>query len=219
MIPVLAAPEPPAFDRLVRAPGLRAIAEMVGKKPRPPRRRGRAFSHIASRERDIPYECFPAYWTHALGDLMAAYHEVCAYSCFRIHPVTGAASADHFAAKSRQWRDVYEWSNYRLACARLNARKRDFSDVIDPFEVRPGWFRLELVGFQVVASPGLPASRRRAVQHTIDRLGLNDFCKDREKDAERYWSGDVSLRVLREESPFVAYELKRQRRLNAGDRW
>jgi hypothetical protein len=34
-----------------------------------------------------------------------------------------------------------------------------------------------------------------------------------------YWSGDVSLRVLKMESPFVAFELHRQGRLNPGDVW
>jgi hypothetical protein len=71
-----------------------------------------------------------------------------------------------------------------------------------------------------------PASlrrRRRAlqaqIQRTIDRLGLNDatFRRDRTEDAELYWSRDVSLLVLKQESPFVAEELRRQGRLNPGD--
>jgi hypothetical protein len=57
------------------------------------------------------------------------------------------------------------------------------------------------------------------IQRTIDRLGLNDFRRDREEDAERYWSRDVSLRVLRQESPFVAEELRRQGRLHRGEIW
>ncbi|MBK8259027.1 MAG: hypothetical protein IPK82_41005 [Polyangiaceae bacterium] len=219
MIPVAEADEPASFDKNVRQKGLRAIAEMVGKEPAVRRRGGQPFRKIADREEDIPTDALPDYWVDALDDLMEKYNRVCAYSCFRIHPVTGASSVDHFAAKSRSWDRVYEWSNYRLCSSLLNARKSDFGDVLDPFEVGQGWFHLELLGFQVVPNPALPVTQNRAVQATIDRLRLNDFRRDRERDAERYWARDYSLRVLKEESPFVAYELYRQGRLNAGDQW
>ena len=219
MIPVTKASKPKDFDNKVRKPGLRAIAEMVGKKPPYPRTRGTPFKKIATRERDIPSEKFPEYWTKVLDDLMAAYHKICSYSCFRIHPVTGARSADHFAAKSLDWRKVYQWSNYRLCCSRLNSRKKDFVNVLDPFKIQNNWFHLELLGFQVIPNANLPKATRIEIQNTIDRLGLNDFKSDREKDAERYWRGGIALWVLREESPFVASELHRQGRLNKGDVW
>lgn len=219
MIPVEEAPKPKGFDAKVRRPGLRAIAEMVGKKPPYKRTRGKPFKKIASRERDIPSDKFPPYWTRALDDLMKAYGEICAYSCFRIHPVTGGRSVDHFAPKSRSFRDIYRWSNYRLCCTRMNTRKLDFGTVLDPFTIQPGWFQLELLGFQVVPDSSLPQQTRDQIQDTIDRLGLNDFRTDREKDAERYWNHDISLRVLKEESIFVAVELHRLGKLNAGDAW
>ena len=219
MIPVSPAPEPAGFDLQVRKPGMRAIAEMVGKSPRSPRKNGRPFKKIAAREDDIPAERFPNYWTRALDDLMTAYHQICAYACFRIHPVTGARSADHFAPKSRSWRSSYEWSNYRLCCGQMNARKNDFGDVLDPFTIKSGWFHIELLGFQVLPDPNLPRTARKRIQATIDRLGLNDFCHEREEDAERYWNSGYSLDVLKEESPFVAFELNRQGRLRPGDSW
>jgi hypothetical protein len=92
VIPVVKAPKPKRFDEKVRRPGLRAIAELVGKVPPYKRTAGKPFKKIAPRERDIPAERFPPYWTEALDDLMAEYHEICAYSCFRIHPVTGTRS-------------------------------------------------------------------------------------------------------------------------------
>ncbi len=220
MIPVVQAKKPKTFDDNVRKPGLRAIAEMVGKPSPYPRTAGKPFKPIATREKDIPVENFPAYWTAALDDLMSAYGEICAYSCFRIHPVTGARSADHFAAKSRHWRAAYQWSNYRLCCSRLNSRKNDISTVLDPFKIRVGWFEMELLGFQIIPGSSITsADIEQQVQDTITTLGLNDFCRDREKDAERYWNNGYSLQVLREESPFVAYELWRQNRLKPGDIW
>ena len=130
----------------------------------------------------------------------------------------GARSVDHFAAKSHAWSRAYEWSNYRLCCSRLNARKHTAS-VLDPFLVKPGWFQLELVAFQVHPDRRLPKPLQARIQRTIDRLRLNDFRDDRAEDAEDYWSGGVVLRILKRESPFVAYELMRQGRLNPGDTW
>ncbi|MGZ2748665.1 hypothetical protein [Burkholderia stagnalis] len=219
MIPVAKAKKPTNFDETVLRPGLRAIAEMVGKPSPYPRTAGKSFNKIASRERDIPAEKFPDYWTCILDDLMKAYGNICAYACFRIHPVTGARSVDHFAPKSRKWRDVYKWSNYRLCSSRMNARKKDFGSILDPFAIQQGWFQLELLGFQVIPNPGLAKPVRDEIQHAIDTLGLNDFRRDRERDAECYWNGDYSLKILRAESPFVAYELHRQGRLNLGDTW
>ncbi len=215
MIRVNPAPEPPHFDERVRKPGLRAIAEMVGEKP--PRRGGRRFRPVAKRREEIPPDGFPPYWTKALDDLMTAYDRICAYSCFRIHPVTGSRSVDHMAPKSRSHDKVYEWLNDRLASSLLNSRKREFGDVLDPFDVVDGWFQLELLGFQVIPAPDLPARIRTRVKETIERLGLDDFRTSRERDAERYSARGISLIVLTEESPFVARELRRQGRLNEGD--
>jgi hypothetical protein len=133
MIPVMRAPEPASLDLKVRQPGMCAIAGMVGRSSRHPRTNGKRFKKIADRGSDIPTEQFPNYWTRVLDHLMTAYHQVCAYSCFRIHPVSGSRSADHFAPKSRSWRSIYEWSNYRLCCGRINVRRNDFGDVLDPF--------------------------------------------------------------------------------------
>ena len=81
-------------------------------------------------------------------------------------------------AKSKAWDRVYEWDNYRLACSRLNSRKNDFSDVLDPFDVQDDWFHLELVGFQVLPNDNIEDQTiRQRIQNTIDRLGLNDFRK------------------------------------------
>lgn len=221
MIHVEPAPEPPDFHDRVRRPGLMALHEMVGKPPSPPRTGGRPFQQrrkgaggaLITQEADLPPHELPTYWTRALPDLMRAYQQICGYSCFRIHPVTGAPSVDHMAPKSRAWDQVYEWSNYRLAASRLNARKNDFGDVLDPFHVQNAWFRLELVGFQVLPGQGLSPGLRQQIQDTIDRLQLNDFRADRAHDAEKYWERRISFGVLLEESPFVAMELRRQARL------
>ena len=130
---------------------------------------------------------------------------------FYIERVTGAASVDHMLPKSLDWREVYKWHNYRLACALMNSRKNDYRDVLDPFEVQDGWFRLELVGYQVVPDPQLPPDIRDKVQATIERLQLNDYecLKLREEYAAALHRGDISLGHLRQRAPFLARELAR----------
>ncbi len=53
MIHVEPAPEPPEFDAMVREPGLRAVAEMVGKKPSTPRAGGQPFQQRGKSERTL----------------------------------------------------------------------------------------------------------------------------------------------------------------------
>ena len=149
MIRVVLAEEPADFDAKVRKPGLRAIAEMVGE-PNLSKRRGRKRDVVANSRDAIPADKFPAYWTEALPELLEAYGRVCAYMSFYMERVTGAASVDHMLPKSLEWQVVYEWHNYRLACSLMNSRKNNYRNVLDPFEVEDGWFRIELVGYQVI---------------------------------------------------------------------
>ena len=199
MIPVTPAPEPPGFDTKVRKPGKRAI-ERLKAEATPP---------------DELVDRLPSLWRKAIPDLMKAYNEICAYSCFRIHAVTGAASVDHMAPKSREWHLIYEWSNFRLASSRMNSRKDNWLDVLDPFELEDGWFRIELSGFQVCPGRRLSAEIRAQVEATICRLKLNDYAfrTTRESHAADFWTGRICFDVLVRESPFVAMELRRQNRL------
>ena len=195
---------------------LRAVEELIGT-PNLPKRPGKPRKVVASTKDTIPPGKFPTLWTRSLDDLMDAYAEVCAYTCFRIHPVTGARSVDHFFPKSESWDQVYEWNNYRLCCSPINSKKGEHLDVLDPFTIQPNWFVLELVGFQVLAKESLDTVTKARVKATIERLNLDAFNKRRENDAEDYWNHDVSYKVLCRDSPFVAYELKRLGRTNPGD--
>jgi hypothetical protein len=173
MIRLELAPEPPDFDEKVLKPGLRAIAEMVGE-PDLPKRRGRKRKVIAATRDEIPSDEFPC-WTAVLPELLEAYGRVCAYMSFYIERVTGAASVDHMLPKSVKWDEVYQWSNYRLACSLMNSRKNHYQDVLDPFEIEDDWFRMELVGYQVIPANSLTEDIRDQVQATIDRLKPNDY--------------------------------------------
>ena len=206
MMRVHQAPEPDAFDELVRQPGRRALDRLAAEK------------YSGSKEA-VPAREFPPHWRRSLDDLLAAYSRICSYLCLYIPRGTGARSVDHMVPKSMAWDQAYEWDNYRLACSLMNSRKGAAASVLDPFDVEDGWFVLELVAFQVLPADGLANPTASAVTDTIERLRLNDeeCCGAREEYAEEYWRESVSLDYVARRAPFVAYELRRQNRLRAPD--
>jgi len=186
VIHVQAQPEPESFDAQIRVPGKKALD--AGKHP------------------------LPDYWRRCLPDLRDAYDEICAYSCFRIPEVVGSKSVEHFAAKSQAPELAYEWSNYRLVCSLMNSCKREFEDVLDPFEVGDDWFELEFLFLQVRPAAHLPDDIREAVQSTIDRLKLSEAecCRERAYWYECWRNGDVSDMHVKRSAPFIFREAVRQ---------
>ena len=140
MIHVDPRPEPAGFDNQVREKGLAYL-----------------------RKKNIPLDIplppktgIQPYWKACLDDLYSSYRGICAYIGIHFERATGAGTVDHFIAKSKRAGLAYEWSNYRLACSSMNSRKRDFDDVLDPFEVDNGWFQLELVSGTCSRPPVFP---------------------------------------------------------------
>lgn len=209
MIKVNPAPEPEDFDSKVRQRGLRALQGMIGNNTgvRSGKPRKDTYNDLDS----IPASKIPPYWRDCLPELMEAYERTCAYMCFYIHRVTGAATVDHMLPKSADKELAYEWSNYRLACSLMNSRKSDAHTVLDPFEVEDGWFCIEFIGYQLVASPYVDEATRARIDQTIEQLKLNDYecCKLREEYVQSYLSGDISFRHLCKNAPFLASELLR----------
>lgn len=196
MIHVAAQPEPASFDRVVRQRGLAWL-----------RNKG-----IALGQPLPPKTAIEPYWRHCLDDMYASYDGCCAYLAVFFERVIGGGSVDHFIAKSQRADLAYEWHNYRLACSRMNSRKRDFGDVLDPFEVETGWFHLELVSGCIFPDPHLPEEQRQDIQVTIDRLGLDD-AGNREMRArhyQEYRQGFYTADFLKKRSPFVWAEANRQ---------
>lgn len=216
MIPVAPANEPARFDKLVRQKGLSAIDELVGRKPRL-KRRGPPRKKIANSEEEIPADAFPAFWRDALDDMLERYERRCAYLALYLEHATGSPTVDHMLPKSRRWDQVYEWLNYRLCAALINANKSNQTSLVDPFEVGAGWFALELVGFQVIRGPNAPASKTSEINATLPILNMPDCIKAREEYVTSYEQGAIELSYLERRAPFIASELRRQGRLREGD--
>lgn len=107
------------------------------------------------------------YWRRILNDLHHRYGGVCAYVCVYIDVATGARTVDHYIAKSRAIEEAYRWRNYRLASARMNGRKCDYTDVLDPFAMPTDTFHIELVSGRILANPALQGSLLLHAQRTI----------------------------------------------------
>jgi len=216
VIPVALAPEPATFDVKVRKKGEAAMLELIGKGQS---RRGRPRRPVAQRRDRIPSDKFPPYWRDVLDEMHEAYEGRCAYLAMYIEKATGNPSVDHVVPRSRNWRQVYEWSNYRLAAALINGKKNDLEHVLDPVAIGPGLFALEFLSMEVVQGLAVSTSQRPEVQDTIDTLGLNlqDCIDQRSEYYLDYKSRDISLRWLERRAPFIAQELRRQGKLNPGD--
>jgi hypothetical protein len=209
-------PEPPAFEGNVRQKGLSAIDEMVGRPPRRPHP-GPVRKRVADREEDIPSDKFPPYWRDALDDLLMQCHRLCAFLGLYLEHATGNPSVDHMLPKSKRWDQVYEWPNYRLCAASMNARKNDMTGLIDPVDCRPGWFALEMVGFQIIRGAEAPGGRDAEITSTLELLNHPECCQAREAYFNEYHAAHISLDYLSRRAPFIATELRRQRRLRPED--
>ena len=197
MIHVLQHPEPPEFAALVSAPGANWLALHPVRKTK---------------------EAMPPHWRKGMPQLQKAYKGICAYFCCYVKPATGGSSTDHYAAKSKQRSDTYAWANYRFACTRMNSRKRDSADVMDPFLLADGWFELYFPTMRVRASAHLLPADLKKVRATTRRLNLNSpECRsEREEAWSNYIEGAPAAQLVRY-APFIALEAVRQGFLKPAD--
>lgn len=198
LIRVSAATEPTDFDRKVRTPG----AAFLRATPNPTNQQWRGYD----------------YWRRALGDLYNAYGGMCAYCAswtYRPQQTTRPqdGTVDHFIPKSAMPAEAYEWRNYRLSRSRLNMHKGDHQDVLDPFTVVQGWFKLDFRTFLLAPNQALSPEDRARVIATIERLQLNtdnDYVNERVGAIREYSLGKVTLEQLAKSYPFFAAEIQEQ---------
>lgn len=195
MIPVTLQAEPDDFDVKVRRKGHNWLVA-----------KGIALNAVPPKASDLPN-----YWTHSNKQLWKSYTGICAYLAIYFDWVTGAASTDHFVAKSIHAGDAYEWDNYRLSCLGPNRNKGKFDDVLDPIGLQADTFILNLASGEIRPNPLLGNPDKTAARKTIKRLKLDspDHNAMRAKHFSRYLRGK-DVQILKELSPFVWYEAQRQ---------
>ena len=125
----------------------------------------------------------------------------------------GDGSVDHYQPKSKYPYLAYEWKNYRYTSPKINSRKGDTEDVMDPFVVETGWFVLGLPDCLVRPGEALDDKLRERIEATIEVLELNDddrLVQERCNLLVELADGDVTMAFLDRRYPFLSMEVRRQ---------
>lgn len=183
--------EPPSFDANARQPGV----AWLEKNPN------------AKRPKD--------YWTAFKGELAQGFGQLCAYTAM-YEPV---GTVDHFVSCNEDRSLSYEWDNYRYASGWINSSKQNLraAQVLDPFDVQDGWFRVLLPSLQlVVDEAAVPAGLLDRARFVLTRLHLRDderVLRQRREWYRMYQAGELTLGGLRKKAPLIARAIEAQ----AGD--
>lgn len=200
MIPVERKEKPQDFDENVREPGRTWLNKQEFFDSSLPDN---------ARQRVPKGTKFPTHWSRCAKDLFEKYDGICAYLSIKLFKITGDNSVDHFLPKTLYPGLAYEWSNYRLSSLDVNRTKSTQVDILDPFEIEPDTFRIEIVTGRIYPSPTAPQEKAR---RTIEVLHLDDddHRKSRCEIIQYYLDGLMNLEYCRRNYPFVHAELIRQ---------
>jgi uncharacterized protein (TIGR02646 family) len=191
VIPVKKQEEPKNFYSEVRIPGQKYLKN----NPRP---KSKEFS-----KHD--------YWRNINPELYQLYNGICAYTGMWFSG--NDKSVDHFLPKSKNPELAYEWDNYRLTTQRMNNTKGDEVNLVDPFEVKPDWFILDLDTYLIKPNKILAHSDQEKIMNTIKVLRLNrddDRVENRREIIQGYKDKVFNFEIKKEKYPYIAYEIKRQ---------
>jgi hypothetical protein len=186
MIPVPKLKKPKDFDERVKTPGDQWLkANPKAKRPKP-------------------------LWLPYTKTLASGFGGLCGYAAM-FDPTGG--TVDHYLSFKNHPKKAYDWGNYRFASATLNSSKRNADDaVLDPFEVKAGWFEIELPSLQMRLTDVVPPAFRRKAEFTLKRLGLRDgerVIRWRQSWYNLYLAGDLNLEGLKQIAPLIAMAIEK----------
>ena len=150
----------------------------------------------ASRPRDL--------WSPFRLELAKGFFDRCGYGAMWI----SSGTVDHYVSVDEDFSKTYEWNNYRYIEGWLNSSKKKLSadELLDPFDVRDGWFEIELPSLQLKLSDSIPAEFRVRAENTLRLLPLRDderIIRQRRAWLEIYEQG-TPLTVIRAKAPLIA---------------
>jgi hypothetical protein len=195
------APEPEDFDKQVRQPGQRWLA-----------------NHSSTNYED--------YWSRCKQQLADVFQRRCGYTAMKIAPRTDG-TIDHYLSKKNRPDLIYEWSNYRYSTRHVNSCKGTYDDrILDPFEVEDDWFEVQTPDLQLVLTDRVPPELREKAEFTLRQLQLQNsewIMEQRADYYDAYWDGEMTLSRIEKEAPLVARAIVRRQselesnRKNLGD--
>jgi len=186
MIPVAnPIPKPALFDENCRRPGLQWLRiNRTSKK-------------------------FPSHWREFQPDLAEGFHNRCGWWAMRI----ADGAVDHYLSKENHRRLAYSWNNYRYIAGTVNSSKKKRDDtMLDPFEVQPGWFEVQLPSMQLIRTDQVPQDLRAKADFTLTKLHLRNGIKvrrNRKRWYDDYKANKVTRDGLRDYAPLIAAAVER----------
>lgn len=108
----------------------------------------------------------------------------------------------------------YEWTNLRYIDGEVNNRKRNRdAEILDPYEVRDGWFQLNNI-LELEVTTACPKSKLPRAKFTIRHLGLDrgtsvirlrqHLLATYEKELAKGMDADAAMEVLERDAPLMA---------------
>ena len=183
--------EPAEFDAKCRQAGLKWLLE----HPKASRKPGQ-------RPQD--------YWSPFKPQLADGFRQLCAYGAM-YEPV---GTVDHFLPIDADESLAYEWANYRFAAGWINSSKNKAVGILDPLDVRSGWFEVLLPSLQLVLVPErVPEPLHGLAEQTLIRLHLRDderVLRQRRAWYQMYQAGKLTLEGLHEVAPLIAMAVEKQ---------
>lgn len=123
-------------------------------------------------------------------------------------------TVDHYQSCGNHPHLAYEWSNYRYLSGWINSSKGTQDEkVLDPFQVRDGWFEILLPSLQLVLTDAVPQEELYRARFTLERLHLQDderIIRQRQQWYQTYRDGKLSLEGLANFAPLIARAVSEQ---------
>lgn len=115
---------------------------------------------------------------------------------------------DHYLSTENYRHLAYAWKNYRYIAGTVNSSKKTLDDqVLDPFEIQPGWFEIILPSMQLVRTSAVPLAFQAKADFTLTKLHLGNGLKvrrNRKRWYEDYRDKGLPMHLLEEYAPLVA---------------
>lgn len=145
------------------------------------------------------------FWSPFKKALADGFRSLCAYSVM-YEPV---GTVDHFVSLNEDKSRAYEWENYRYCSGWINSSKQSLkaAELIDPFEVKDGWFEIILPSLQLIVSDDIPDKYRTRAEFVLKRLHLRDderVIRQRREWYRMYQEQELNLDGLRKKAPLIA---------------
>jgi len=147
---------------------------------------------------------FPSLWGKFERQLADGFHDRCGWWAMRI----ADGRVDHFLSKKFHRDLAYDWNNYRYIASIVNSYKGTHDDkILDPFEIQPGWFEVQLPSMLLKRTDLVPPALRAKADFTLKQLRLVNGYKVRRN--RRRWYEDhkdrgLPLANLADYAPLVA---------------